>query len=201
MHSAEKERQSRRPSLGHQLHLSLSVWQPRMQSATARLSPRVHTPSSVYTSIKQPTMVWNWINSMIRDRIYRIYASHCGQRNIHTAYAGLAMSCNEVAFPWFTSPTLGQLWDRPSASDVLLTNTGNLVTSTDSRWYNHNDRTLQDKIRAHREMSSMRNIDGLVQDGSNSIANALELPQSYTKPSISSQYNATQNNTVYYITQ
>ena len=30
----------------------------------------------------------------------------------------------------------------------------------------------------------MINIDGLVQDCSNSIANALELLQSYTKPSI-----------------
>ena len=31
---------------------------------------------------------------------------------------------------------------------------------------------------------SMQNIDGLVQDCSNSIANALELRQSCTKPSI-----------------
>ena len=50
-------------------------------------------------------------------------------------------------------------------------------------------------------MSSVRDIDGLVQDRSNSIANALELPQSRTKPSIYSQYNATQNNTVLYISQ
>ena len=149
LYSAEKERQSRRPPLGHQLHLSLSVWQPRVQSATARLSSRVPTPSSVYTSIKQPTMVQNWINSMIRDRMFRIYASHCGLRNIHTAYAGLTMlwsdrDVNEIVFPWFTSPTLGQLWDRPSVSDVRLKNTGNLVTSADSRWHNHNLCTLRD---------------------------------------------------------
>ena len=108
---------------------------------------------------------------------------------------------NDAVFPWFTSPTLGQLWDRPSVNDVRLKNTGNLVTSTDSPWHNHNSRTLQDKIRVHWEMSSMRDIDGLVQDRSNSIANALELPQSCTKPSIYSQYNATQNNTVFYISQ
>ena len=144
---------------------------------------------------------------MIRDRMFRIYASHFGLRNIHSAYAGLAMLCsdrdiNEVVLPWFTSPTLGQLWDRPNVNDVRLKNTGNLVTSTDSRWHNHNDRRMQDKIRAHWEMSSMRDIDidGLVQDRSNSIAYALELPQSCTKPSICSQYNATQNNTVFYIT-
>ena len=37
---------------------------------------------------------------------------------------------------------------------------------------------MQDKIRAHWEMSSKRDIDidGLVQDRSNSIAYALELP-------------------------
>ena len=29
-----------------------------------------------------------------------------------------------------------------------------------------------------------RHLDGLVQDGSNSIANALDVLQSYTKPSI-----------------
>ena len=90
---------------------------------------------------------------MIRDRMFRIYASHFGLRNIHTAYAGLTMLCsdtdiNEVVLPWFTSPTLGQLWDRPSVNDVRLKNMGNLVTSTDSRWHNDNNRRLQDKIRA-----------------------------------------------------
>ena len=44
-------------------------------------------------------------------------------------------------------------------------------------------------------------IECLVQDHNNSIANAQELPQSWTKPSICSWYIARQNNTIFCITQ
>ena len=74
-------------------------------------------------------------------------------------------------------------WSQPSAPPVNNANSGSNLRAQDS-YEDWDDDWDDDDDSSTTTETPVSHIDGLVQDCSNSSANALELPQSCTKPSV-----------------